>query len=258
MKCNIPQKDTSPLLNSYTPYYVQIKSYLRNLIQELGPEQPIPSELELAAKFQVSRGTVKQAVMDLVYEGRLYRKQGKGTFTSGQIQRDYSMLPSFSKDITNAGHTAHSTLLKFEYTASTVPRAQEFFNQSPDTRVYKYKRLISDEDEPLSVAISYLNAEVFPDFKVNDIGSSLYESLYKKYHYVPEQAIDSYSIAEISSKTATLLKQPKNSIVIYSERMARLADGRPCEFVESYIRQDKFKIQIEYKQGTSNTLQWNI
>ena len=40
--------------------------------------------------------------------------------------------------------------------------------------------------------------------------------------------------------------------------MARLADGRPCEFVESYIRQDKFKIQIEYKQGISNTLQWNI
>ena len=66
--------------NSHLPYYVQIKYYLRQIIRDLGPNMLVPSEKELAETFGVSRGTAKQAIMDLVYEGVLYRKQGKGTF----------------------------------------------------------------------------------------------------------------------------------------------------------------------------------
>ena len=63
--------------NSHLPYYVQIKYYLRHLIKELGPNALIPSETELADLFGVSRGTAKQAIMDLVYEGALYRRHGR-------------------------------------------------------------------------------------------------------------------------------------------------------------------------------------
>ena len=58
--------------HSHMPYYVQIKCYLRQIIKEIGPNALVPSEKELADKFGVSRGTAKQAIMDLVYEGVLY------------------------------------------------------------------------------------------------------------------------------------------------------------------------------------------
>ncbi|MBS5065966.1 MAG: UTRA domain-containing protein, partial [Hungatella hathewayi] len=58
---------------------------------------------------------------------------------------------------------------------------------------------------------------------------------------------DTYSIAEISPKTASLLNQPENSVIIYSERLAYLSDGTPAEFVESVIRADKFKLEVDYK-----------
>ena len=82
--------------HSHMPYYVQIKCYLRQIIKEIGPNALVPSEKELADKFGVSRGTAKQAIMDLVYEGVLYRKQGKGTFTASHIARTYDRLPTFT------------------------------------------------------------------------------------------------------------------------------------------------------------------
>jgi GntR family transcriptional regulator, arabinose operon transcriptional repressor len=58
-----------------------IKAWLVN--GEVKPHQKIKSEHELADLFQVSRHTIRQAIGDLVYEGWLYREQGRGTFYNG-------------------------------------------------------------------------------------------------------------------------------------------------------------------------------
>ena len=243
--------------NSHTPYYVQIKYYLRQLTEQMEPNTKIPGEVELAEKFHVSRGTVKQAIMDLVYEGLLYRKQGKGTFTSAYIQRYYSSLPSFTKDIRKTGRNPKTEQLGFKLT-NAAPRAQLFFRLSSIDSVYRYKRLILDGDTPVAVVISFLNPRIFSNLSLIDIGPSLYESLYKKYGATPTQATDLYSIADISPKTAQLLNQPRGTIVIYSERKASLSDGSPCEFVESYIRKDYFKIQVDFHSESDNTVRWTL
>jgi GntR family transcriptional regulator len=49
---------------------------------EWRPGEAIPSELELAARFKVSQGTVRKAVDELAAENLLMRRQGKGTFVS--------------------------------------------------------------------------------------------------------------------------------------------------------------------------------
>ena len=147
--------------NSHLPYYVQIKYYLRHLIKELGPNALIPSETELADLFGVSRGTAKQAIMDLVYEGALYRRQGKGTFTADVIPRQYNHLPSFTADIIKAGHTAVSQPLKFSVSAP-APRARAFFGLADTDTVLKYKRLVLGNGSPVAVDTSFLNGRLFP------------------------------------------------------------------------------------------------
>jgi len=66
------------------PLYQQIKALLlQNLDQgQWKPGETIPSELELAARFQVSQGTVRKAVDELAAEHLLLRRQGKGTFVA--------------------------------------------------------------------------------------------------------------------------------------------------------------------------------
>lgn len=68
--------------DSHIPIYYQIETEIKKLAEtkDLKPGDLIPSEREFAEKYEVSRMTVRQAVNNLVNEGILVRRWGKGTF----------------------------------------------------------------------------------------------------------------------------------------------------------------------------------
>src|SRR3954453_5310787 len=69
---------------SFHPLYLQIKTLLERSLEadEWRPGEAIPSEMELAARFRVSQGTVRKAIDELAAENLLVRRQGKGTFVA--------------------------------------------------------------------------------------------------------------------------------------------------------------------------------
>jgi GntR family transcriptional regulator len=69
---------------TFSPLYRQIKDFLIRSLQdgEWGPGDAIPSEGELAARFNVSQGTVRKAIDEMAAENLLVRRQGKGTFVA--------------------------------------------------------------------------------------------------------------------------------------------------------------------------------
>lgn len=81
---------------SFSPLYQQIKGLLTRSLQggEWKPGEAIPSEVELAARFRVSQGTVRKAVDELATENLLVRRQGKGTFvaTHAEARTQYRFL----------------------------------------------------------------------------------------------------------------------------------------------------------------------
>ena len=80
-----PGQEGSP---AFSPLYQQIKELLTRSLQggEWQPGQAIPSEMELAARFRVSQGTVRKAVDELATENLLVRRQGKGTFVASHAE----------------------------------------------------------------------------------------------------------------------------------------------------------------------------
>ena len=68
--------------NSVIPLYEQVANALRADIQggAFDATKRLPTEEELAEKYGISRITVRRAVGDLVEEGLVEKKQGKGTF----------------------------------------------------------------------------------------------------------------------------------------------------------------------------------
>ncbi|MGW3230142.1 GntR family transcriptional regulator [Kitasatospora sp. NPDC001095] len=59
-----------------------VKARLEELIAELGPGGRLPTEADLAQRHGVARATVRQALRELLLEGRL-RRQGRGTVVAG-------------------------------------------------------------------------------------------------------------------------------------------------------------------------------
>ena len=69
---------------AFSPLYQQIKVLILQSLQaaEWKPGEPIPSEMDLAARFRVSQGTVRKAIDELAADNLLVRRQGKGTFVA--------------------------------------------------------------------------------------------------------------------------------------------------------------------------------
>ena len=90
--------DFAPLsaVPAFSPLYQQIKALILHSLQsgEWRPGEAIPSEIELAARFKVSQGTVRKAVDELATDNLLVRRQGKGTFvaTHAEEQTQYRFL----------------------------------------------------------------------------------------------------------------------------------------------------------------------
>ncbi len=96
---------------TFSPLYQQIKMLLLSSLQsgEWRPGTPIPSEMELAARYEVSQGTVRKAVDELATENLLIRHQGKGTFVASHHSeawqyRFFSLMPDSGQKVPLKSH----------------------------------------------------------------------------------------------------------------------------------------------------------
>ncbi len=58
----------------------------------VAPGEAIPSEIELAARFGVSQGTVRKAIDALAADNLVVRRQGKGTFVATHTEEKTSLF----------------------------------------------------------------------------------------------------------------------------------------------------------------------
>ena len=68
------------------PIFRQIVQQIKTAVAmgRLQPEDPLPSVRQLAVELAVNPNTVARAYLDLEIEGVIYKRQGAGTFVSGQ------------------------------------------------------------------------------------------------------------------------------------------------------------------------------
>ncbi|HEY1326703.1 MAG TPA: GntR family transcriptional regulator [Casimicrobiaceae bacterium] len=77
---------------TYRPLYLQLKALLEAALErgEWAPGEAMPSELELAARFNVSQGTMRKAIDALAAANLVVRRQGKGTFVATHTEEHAS------------------------------------------------------------------------------------------------------------------------------------------------------------------------
>jgi len=82
----------APTSPTFQPLYLQIKALLVRSLDtgEWRPGEAIPSEIELAGRFNVSQGTVRKAIDALAIDRMVVRRQGKGTFVATHTEEKSS------------------------------------------------------------------------------------------------------------------------------------------------------------------------
>lgn len=68
--------------NNRIPSYVSIYNQIyQDIVKGIYPKgSPLPGENQMAARYKVSRNTLRQALTVLTQDGYIYKRQGKGTF----------------------------------------------------------------------------------------------------------------------------------------------------------------------------------
>ncbi len=82
------------MLPEFAPLYLQIKGLLVKSLEarEWRPGEAIPSEIDLAHRFNVSQGTVRKAIDALADDNLVVRRQGKGTFVATHTEERNSVI----------------------------------------------------------------------------------------------------------------------------------------------------------------------
>jgi len=245
--------------DSPVPYYYQLEVFLRERIEKgtWKPGQQIPSEAELCAASDVSRTVVRQALNELVQEGVLYRRKGKGTFVAEPKIRESLVqhLTGFYEDTVAAGLQPSTKVLE-QKVIPAPPKIAEALGLKEGDPVIMIDRLRFVDGEPIVLVVSYLPYRVCPEFVNEDVSTqSLYAILERKYGLELVFGRRTLEAVAATKEEAELLEIDEGDPIVLLRSISYLKDGGPIEYFKARHRGDRSRFEVElFRPGMVETL----
>lgn len=231
----------SDLIGQRIPKYYRVKRHLLDRIDSLPPGSPVPPERVLSTELGTSRTTVRQALQELVIEGRLQRIQGKGTFVAQPKMAWPLQLTSYTEDIRAQGLNPTSRLMEMGYVVADGELAERLRIRG-GARVLRIERLRLADGEPMAIEITHLSARRFPGLRRHlDRAPSLYRVLESEYSVRLAEAEETIETVLAPPREAQLLGTDTGSPMLLLSRHSFDANGEPVEWVRSWYRGDRYK-----------------
>lgn len=210
-----------------TPIYRKIKELILQEIEDKAANSPIDSEREMAARFDASRMTVRNAVNELVEEGFLYRDKNKGTFVADR---------KFLKKNT-AAQTFQEDISEFNVIFFNVKKAEELGEEiapkleiRPRDLVLSVVRLNTINNKPTSVEEIFFVRNHVSDAQLNNLRDLLDLNTYAKEGRVTQR----FNPMLVPVQFANLLKIKMNTPIIMVESLISSMSGRTLVYVRAY------------------------
>lgn len=243
------------LADGPVPKHAQLREILLKLIEgELAPDAPIPSERELMAGYGVSRMTVREAIGQLVNEGRLYSVRGKGTFVARPTVESHLHLASFTEDMRRRGLEPSTVILGAEL--ADPPRQVRAALRIPaPQQAYHFERLRIADGTPMALEDSWYPTGPLPGLLDRDLSGSLYTLFAEEYDLAIDSAQQTVWAAVAEAATARPLGVRAGAPLLVFERVSS-AGYLAVEHTTSWYRGDRYRVHMSLDrspgQGNSN------
>ena len=235
--------------HSSVPLYAQLRELIVERIQEGAYRQGerIPSEMTLCQELDLSRPTVRQAIADLVSDGILEIRKGRGTFVAVEPERfsiphfnamTFSFLNLASYDDINLQPVQHM---------DPDPELDAAFS-IPDIKHAGYWMLqwpIMFEERIYGWCTSHISAQVFPNLGQSiSSGKRMIEIKSNKYAFLPVKGNVALLARPAKNKEATALEIPRRTIVLAVTGQLYGRNGAVCEHLRVVLRPDLLQLEI--------------
>ena len=236
------------LLNreSATALYMQIADLLRSDIDSgvFSTDSKLPAENELTHRFGVSRVTVRQAIAQLLAEGYVVSKQGKGTFVSRQkFLHDLKPMRGFYDALIAQGVEPKTKLLEFT-PASVSESVREAFGATADADCFQLKRLYLVDDEPIALVVSTLPPEASGLTWEQVNRNPIYVLLENVLHMPVTKAEVRIRARSAGASVGNLLGLSAKAPLLVMDRESFGSDGSLRERTSFYIRPENYEFSL--------------
>lgn len=230
---------------AFSPLYSQIKALILQSLQagEWKPGEAIPSEMDLAARFRVSQGTVRKAIDELASENLVIRRQGKGTFvaTHEEQQVQFRFLKLVPDDgAPGSEGPAERRIVECKKARASADIARALGLRSGDA-VMQARRVLSFRQVPTIMEDIWLPATPFKGLTAEKLAHyhgpsyALYET---EFNVRMLRADEKIRAVGASPEQAGLLGLQVGEPLLFVERVAFTYRDTPMELRRGYYRTD--------------------
>jgi GntR family transcriptional regulator len=220
-----------------------VERHLRSRIAGLRPGDPVESDAELCALFNVSRMTVRQASQRLVAAGLIYRVPGIGTFVAEpQVHREAAKLRSFTEEMALLGATVESQLLTSEMRRGSSEEVAAL-RLPPRASVVHVRRLRRADGQPMAVEDVVLPPSCSAVLDADLERGSLHAAL-SALGEEPTSATGTQVAVLADEQDAVLLSVAPGAALLVERRLICNQDGVPLERTETRYVGERFVFHI--------------
>ena len=230
------------------PLHKQLADGVRSLIAagRLPTGVRLPGELQLAARFQVGRQTVRHALGTLVTEGLLLRERGSGTVVAGGTvtQRYLERFYAFAWEQQARGARHSSRVLRGGLLRADPMLAQRL-EVPAGTIVEQIELLRTADGEPWLLETSIFPPLIGQVLKQGDLErESIYDIIERETRIRITGAREWLRAVNLSESEAGLLQVEPNQAAFHVERVT-FSERKPVEFRRSLLRADRYVYVVE-------------
>jgi len=233
---------------SAVPIYEQIRRSIVRLIEEgqLRPGELLPSENELAATYNISRMTARNAINELTRDGLVIRVPGKGTFVAQPKKPvEVTKLRSFTQIAEDLGLVPGARILT-QRTVDPTEKVAELLRLSEGEKAVEVVRVRTVNETPVMLVRSFYPSRLCSALVEIDLtDQSMYRLLEEELGLKLGGARQFMEACNASEYVATLLNLEVGTAVVRLERELFLEDGTPVEYFTGYAWTKQFKFKFE-------------